>query len=527
MQTLVLSKSPSESALKADVEEIARLLIGEELFVLAPFLVKGDRVSSVVIESYNKENVLDAIKSKKIKSLKRVVLSGFEREEVLPIELVAEFLSYGVDAINGLYDSGIGRYAPFKNAEATSLLVFPGALLPLNMGSHQRAFLLLAALNYSGYFTDVIITGGNQKALDRAKRLLLSIAPRIFTYKNNKRKLPDHLWLRRESERLLRKHFLKKSDVPELFADRYSNKATESLKKTLAKLQEENEYKNIIVSYAWMSRCLEYISEEKLQGVNLICDTHDVQYMRNASSNKLEKRYFAFSGSDAWLEKRVLAKYDHVLAISKSDVDELKKVKAIKNKSLLVTSAFDYALKKPRRIGHKAVLNFGFIGGGMDANVKALLFILKSWWPKMASYSPGSQFFIAGSVCKKDAVIEASFFDESVVKLGFVDNIAEFYDRIDVALNPVLVQGGLNFKSVEAVMAGKLLITNELGSKCLGDSDIASVADSAEQFLHVLKEFEFLGLSASYDLLHTRQQKALSEFGEQTAYRQLKRVLAV
>lgn len=527
MKTLVLSKASSEIALKADIDKISHLLIGEDLLVLSSFSVEGDRVEWIKTDLHDQKALINNIKNRKIKKLKRVVLSGFEREEVLPIELVMELLSYGIDAINGLYDGSMARYAPFKNAEASSLLVFPGTMLPLNMGSHQRSFLLLAALNYSGYFTDVIITGGNAQSISKAKRLLLSVAPRVFSYRNNKRKLPDYLWLRREAERALRKRFVNNKDIPEIFADRYSNKATESLKKTLSSLQADNYYKNIIVSYAWMSRCVEYIPDESFKGVKLICDTHDVQYVRNASINKHEKRYLSFSKLDELLEKKVLSKYDHVLAISRSDEEELKKTEKLKSKTLLVTSAFDYALKKPRRIGHKATLNFGFIGGGMDANVKALKFILEVWWPVMASYSPESKFYIAGSICKKEAIIEASFFDESVVKLGFVDNVSDFYNRIDVALNPVMVQGGLNFKSVEAVMAGKLLITNELGSKCLGDSDIASIADTPDQFLELLKKFELLSLDASYNLLQSRQRKALDEFGEQTAYRQLKQVLSV
>ena len=89
-------------------------------------------------------------------------------------------------------------------------------------------------------------------------------------------------------------------------------------------LQQEKQYKNIIVSYAWMSRSLDYLPKDALVDVKLICDTHDVQYMRNASSNKEDKRFLAFAGADKWLEKRVLSRYHYILAISKSDAEELK-----------------------------------------------------------------------------------------------------------------------------------------------------------------------------------------------------------
>lgn len=522
MKTLLLSKISDKAELEESLRLIREKVVGENFILFSRFKISEDRLECIPIEAENEAAVKEGLKDQ---SLRRVILLGYEREEKLSITLIMAFFSCGVDAINGVYGSELARYAPFSKQASTTLLVFPGAMLPLNMGSHQRAFLLLSALNYSGYPTDVIITGGNAQLISRSKRLLQAVSPNVYTYKNNKRKLPDYLWLRREVERIYRKCKLGRKDVPELFADRLSNKATESLKKTLASLQDEKQYKNIIVSYAWMSRCLEYIPDAELSQINLICDTHDIQYMRNASSNKNDKRFLPFSLADEWLEKKVLSKYNHVLAISKSDVDELKKTKKLENKTILTTSAFNYAFKKPRRIGHKTTLNFGFIGGGMDANVKALEYILENWWPKMSSYSPASKFFIAGSICYKDSIVEKTFFDESVVKMGFVDSISNFYDRIDVALNPVLVQGGLNFKSVESVLSGKLLITNDLGVECLGEFKIASVANSPEEFLGALREVELMTSGDVERLLEERQRIALKEFGEHSAYQGLKQVL--
>ena len=524
MQTLILSKYGGESELRAALQKVSQHYFGEDFLLLSPVRADEERIESIQVGLEEETEIKEVIKGR---SLKRLVLLGFARQETISLTLLVDMISCGIEAIDGLYEDEISRYAPFKEEQASTLLIFPGAMLPLNMGSHQRSFLLLAALNYSGYPTDVIITGGDPRSVSRSRRLLLAIAPNVYVYKNNKRKLPDYLWLRREAERIYRKRRLDRNDVPELFADRYANKATESLKKTMVTLQQEKQYKNIIVSYAWMSRSLDYLPKDALVDVKLICDTHDVQYMRNASSNKEDKRFLAFAGADKWLEKRVLSRYHYILAISKSDAEELKKTKPLARKVLLVTNAFDYALKKPRKISHKTVLNFGFIGGGMEANVKALEYILRHWWPLMSAYSPESKLYIAGSICKKESIVEATFFDESVVKLGFVDNLSSFYDRIDIALNTVLVQGGLNFKSVEAVLAGKLLITNSLGARCLGEGEIASIADSPEEFLDILKELELMDVSEAESLLKNRQAKAMEEFGERMAYHSLKQVLSL
>lgn len=521
MESIIYSKISDKIIFEQAAKKVYDSFPGEEFSVLTSSCEERESVHNI-IELTDDEGLKSFLTGK---TLKRVILLGFERTEILPITWIVEFLSHGADAISGLYDGAIGRYSPFKGYEANTILVFPGSMLPLSMGSHQRSFLLLAALNYSGYYTDVIITGGNSNALSRARRLLSAIAPNVYIFKNNKRKLPDALWLRREIERKYRKLTIKDNKVPELFADRYSNKATESLKITLARLHDENEYKNIIVSYAWMTKCLDYIPDEKLKETTLICDTHDVQFVRNLSANKHEKRFMSLQKYDKWLEKKVLARYDYIGAISKSDSKELRKHKELAKKVINVTSAFNYALKKPRKIGHKPCLHYGFIGGGMDANVKALAYILDEWWPVMNSYSPNSKFYIAGSICRNPLIASKVFFDESIVKMGFVDSISDFYDKIDISLNPVLVQGGLNFKSVEAVLAGKLLITNQLGSQCLGETNIATIADTQKEFLDIVQKIEIMPGREFNQLLEVRQKRALEEFGEATAYNELKKVL--
>lgn len=74
--------------------------------------------------------------------------------------------------------------------------------------------------------------------------------------------------------------------------------------------------------------------------------------------------------------------------------------------------------------------------------------------------------------------------------MGFVDNLSEFYNKIDIALNPAIVQGGLNFKSIEAILSGKLLWTNHLGSKCINDNDLIDIISTPNDIEHLLTEIE-------------------------------------
>ncbi|MGE8458992.1 MAG: hypothetical protein ACN6OY_20710, partial [Pseudomonas alloputida] len=112
------------------------------------------------------------------------------------------------------------------------------------------------------------------------------------------------------------------------------------------------------------------------------------------------------------------------------------------------------------------------------------------------------------------------FFDHNIEALGFVDNISDFYNRIDVSLNPVIVQGGLNFKSVEAVFAGKHLFTNPLGQECLGPDFPSTIIQNDSDITAFLKTYEF-NLKKDVGSRTHNQNKAKSLFSNKSTYREL------
>jgi hypothetical protein len=63
------------------------------------------------------------------------------------------------------------------------------------------------------------------------------------------------------------------------------------------------------------------------------------------------------------------------------------------------------------------------------------------------------EFVLAGTVCGKLVSGPAPF-----RALGYIDNCDDFYDVVDVVLNPMAFGTGLKIKSVEAIFEGKPLI---------------------------------------------------------------------
>lgn len=522
MGVLVLCKKRKKTSYLESIHELKIKFPGRAITIIGENFedeVAGANTRIKVISvNDSAESMLAAVESV---FFREVVLLGYEHNDKLQVSLLVACLTKEIESIRLFIDGKFIRYAPFNNKKSKTLIVFPGSILPLNMGSHQRAFHLLLHLNYMGSYTDVIITGGG-KNLTKYAGLLMSICPEVYIYKNNKRKISGVLKYRRIAEKFYRSLVGLHGNVPELFIDRLSNKATFSLKKMMLKLLEEKKYKNVIVSYAWMANCKSLLTREQYSKVNWYCDTHDVQYIRNSSANKHQRRFLAFEKFDALKEKKILSEFDKVLAISDSDYEELTKV--MDRKVIKVSSSFAYAFRPVRTIVEGRSINFGFIGGGMEANVKSLEFILENWWPLIKQFSPRSKIFIAGSICNVKKIVNLVMFDESIKLLGFVDVISDFYNKIDISLNPALVQGGLNFKSVEAVVSGKLLITNSMGVKCLGKSNIATVVDNNNSIIDIIREYE-THPDKYKDIVSLRQKMALDYFGCDSAYSELVRCL--
>jgi hypothetical protein len=520
MNVLIFSDKKNDLYLRECIKKIAGLHKGCQCILVSP-----SKVNDTFIGQYYKyTRSLNGVNLNKIEDISYeyvYLLDTFGSD--VPRSIVRDILSKNIKSIsllkNNLEFSGM-IYSGVKKT-SKSIMVFPGPIFPIHMGSHQRAYGMIESLNMRHTGCDVMITSGNAKHSELSAELLKLIAPNVYTFKNNRKKIKGFLRFRRYIESKYRKLFGLKGAAPDLFEERISNKATESAKLTLKRLVKEKKYSDVIVNYAWMMPVIDYIDEGN---VRITCDTHDVQYVRGKSNNKGEKRFFVSWVKEKRLEVAQMNRAEVVLAISSGDFVELKKT-VKKSKVIKCVSGFDYAKKKIKNKGKNEPINFGFIGGRMDANVKALAKILEEWWPLIQEFSPDSKLFVAGSICGDVEIKQLCFLNRNVERLGFVDSIWSFYDKFDISLNPVVVVGGLNFKSIESMSAGKVLFTNDIGLRCLVDN---SVIRSCEAPSDVIKALKTLDRDRPY--LHSQkrlsQKVALENFSEGDVYNEFHRSIA-
>lgn len=419
----------------------------------------------------------------------RVILCGFEATEPMPGNLIMMLAGSRILVIDRVYEkNGFGfceRHRPHSGRKSGVLMVFPGVVVPVTMGSHRRAFQMIVSLASEGMPVDLLITGGNAASLNAAKPLLYQVTCRISQYNNRKSPLDSRLAWRKRIERYLRMLTGRIAPPPDLFEERLNRAASYSARSALRRLMEAGYYRTVIINYAWLANIRKLLTPVELAEVTWICDTHDVQFVRNATDNHKELRFFRSEKREKECELEVLRSFDKVLAISESDHQALV-AELGPEKAMFIPTGFDYSLGEPRLPDPNRPV-FGFIGRNMRANEKSFLEILNEWWPAIHRRWPDSTLKVAGSICDSGA-IDPSNLPNGVILEGIVPDLSAWYRSFDVSLNPVLVQGGINFKSVEGLMAGKLLVTNSLGVACLGDPSFATIADTGREVVESVEQ---------------------------------------
>jgi hypothetical protein len=448
-----------------------------------------------------------------------VALVGFGEHEPLPLAWLPHLAALNVRSIQRLSSDGVlVDHCPRQGATSGVLSVFPGPIVPTVMGSHQRAFGVLEALARNGINCDVLLTCARPAAAARARTILSQLCPGVYVNGPSGRKLPVHLIARQGIEKAVRRSLRVKSAAPRLFEERLHTAAAFSGRVQLRRLLESGRYHTVIVNYAWMEPIRALLPKPLIDAHRWICDTHDVQFIRTRTHNVGEVRFAVFEDREQRLELDVLRGFDHVLAISPSDAEVLRDYLPAE-RVLEVPTGFDYARQDPRAPNPKHLV-FGFIGGRMDANVKALKHLLEAWWPSVIRRWPEARLRIAGEIASVPEISDAAFLCRGVEMVGYVNSLRGFYRSIDGLLSPVLVRGGLNFKAVESLMAGRLLVTTELGALCLGDPTLATIARSGEEVVARIEE-ELASL-ASYKARRTEvAARTRSRFGDETAYSEL------
>ncbi len=217
-------------------------------------------------------------------------------------------------------------------------------------------------------------------------------------------------------------------------------------------------YSRVVCYYAWAYLLLALIRA----GDRVLVDLGDVMADRHERIGI--RRWISLASAD---ERSIVLGPARCVAISEGDMDEFRRIygTTLSVVPFVPPNAASLLATGPAQ----GLRTIGFIGAPSYHNEQILkLLAHKEFLTELQRQ--GIELQIAGGICATAdrAVLEALRAGGARV-LGRVDDVGTFYSGLGAVLNPVGPSTGVKIKSVEALMAGRGLITTRWGTDLLLD----------------------------------------------------------
>ena len=132
------------------------------------------------------------------------------------------------------------------------------------------------------------------------------------------------------------------------------------------------------------------------------------------------------------------------------------------------------------------VCNFAY-----DPNVDAALYFSTEIFPIILKQVPNVRLFLVGNSPPTE-IRRLAFPKHSHIKVtGYVDSLDPFYEASTVVVCPLRIGGGVKVKLLEAIRAGKAIVTTSVGAQGLNLSDNRAlcVSDKKLEFAKIVIKF--------------------------------------
>ncbi|MFG0256276.1 MAG: glycosyltransferase family 4 protein [Phycisphaerales bacterium JB043] len=213
----------------------------------------------------------------------------------------------------------------------------------------------------------------------------------------------------------------------------------------------------------------------------LVIDTHDVIHERCAR--------FRESGHEHWVqitrqeEADALKPFDVVVAIQNEDAQKFQML-APHAEVITVPHAIELPdvisrIADPSSPQGKTVL--GYLAVGNAPNITSLEWFLERCWSLVLEQLGTSVHLLIGGEVGQRVDLSGM---RQVSCAGVTSSLEEFYEQVDIAINPVRFGGGLKIKNVEAMAFGLPLVTTSVGAEGMQDAEGVAllVGDTPEEF---------------------------------------------
>jgi glycosyltransferase involved in cell wall biosynthesis len=348
---------------------------------------------------------------------------------------------------------------------------------PIRSGDNKRLSELIEVLRDQGWFVHLVLTA----LVDRPSRQLCAArVDAVHFYQPKKLKTRARNLLRRSVRFFDRRTKVFGLEPLEVIAGRllgrklapivadYWKRYPEGLSGYLDRLMQRHAIGAVIVEYIWLHPAIDELSASAKR----ILDTNDLQYKRAED--------FAARGMKFPLEitreeeSRIFKKFDSVIAIQEQEASLIREM-CPGLRVLTVGTACSDLRRIPDAPLPGRIL---YVGGYNGANIDGLDRFLKNCWPEIIRACPRAHLNVCGYVHR--AFASGDF--PQVTFLGHVADVEAQYAEAELVVNPLWIGTGLKIKTVEAIAAGKPLVTTPTGIEGMPEETAAAcVVASAEK----------------------------------------------
>jgi polysaccharide biosynthesis protein PslH len=215
---------------------------------------------------------------------------------------------------------------------------------------------------------------------------------------------------------------------------------------------------------------------------------HDVSYLKArrlaAQSRNPFLKLFLYLESVKLkrLESTIFAKLDLGIAVSEVDREHLERL-CPRARFAVVENGVDVRafFPDPGALEPDALVWVG--GFRQQANCDAIRFFLEDIFPLIKRQRGETKLYVVGDGIP-DWLKASANADASIILTGFVDDPLPYIQRSAVFIAPILSGGGTKLKILEAMAAGKAIVSTTIGVEGIqgNDEEHFLVADAAEAF---------------------------------------------
>ena len=275
----------------------------------------------------------------------------------------------------------------------------------------------------------------------------------------------------------------------------------------LNKILNSNHFDLIFVSQSLYGGYVKLI--RKAYEIPIITFFHNVEldYFKTFKDNYSIKGLYYFI-------KVILSEYisvklsTKIIAMNERDSYGLYKYYKRKADFLLPTSFEDtsYKLKTV-----KQDIDYLFVGSCFRANTEGLQWFIDNVMPHVR----GSLYIIGNGMDKFNFLNLSS----RIQIKGFVDNVADYYNRAKIVISPIFSGSGMKTKTAEALMFGKIIIgTQEAFEGYIINPDCMILCNTKDEFIEKLNSFD---ISKEYPQNMVARQHFLDNYSDDSMYQRL------